>query len=93
MTMHRRVPPPLFVVPPELTAHIPDRTDPPFSQTSSKPSRRCGRKKIRTDAEAHRLRLKGHERRRYGHRIDNRIAWLEFHLELAKEIRDELIKS
>lgn len=79
-------PPPLFVVPEHLTRDIPQRV----SEASTTSLTKRGRKRLWTEAESRRRNLKYHEFHRYGDRIDERIAWLELHLELAKEVRDEI---
>lgn len=77
----RHLPPPPFVVPPELTANIRDR----------KPDqKRPGRPRQYSDGQRQRAIHKSKLKMRHGPRIDQSIASLEYRLELLREIRDEL---
>lgn len=81
--------PPLFVVPPELTANIPDRK-PKRQPPGYKSPRHFGPVPKYSETERRRRHLKLLLRGRHsGPKLDTYIARLEERLELLKEIREE----
>jgi hypothetical protein len=84
---------PPFVVPAELTANIPHRSDEPLPKLPRKHSKARGPAPTYTKEESRRRHLKLLLRERHSHKLDSYIARLEERLIILKEIRDELIKS